>query len=130
LGIFPKLKKVPKWTQSVAPKIPIFCKNMLFLQKKDCIMGRIVKYASIIKELIKKYERTNGNLETHLIVDTQHHHYQVLRMGWTDKDTFLLRIILYVQIKADGKIWILANWTEDEVEQILMDKGVKKQILF
>ena len=89
-------------------------------------MGRITKYATIVKDFIKKYERSNGTIETCLVVDPLRHHYQVLRMGWTDKDTFLLRIILYFQIKADGKIWILANWTEDEVEQILMDKGVKK----
>jgi XisI protein len=89
-------------------------------------MGRITKYSTIIRDYIKKYERPNGSTETYLITDLQHHHYQVLRMGWTDPDTFLLRIILYFQIKTDGKVWVLANWTEDEVEQILVEKGIKK----
>jgi hypothetical protein len=90
-------------------------------------MGRVThKYSVILRDYMKKYERPNGLTETYLITDLKNHHYQVLRMGWTDVDDFMLRIILYFQIKPDGKIWILANWTEDEVETILVEKGVKK----
>jgi len=35
--------------------------------------------------------------------------------------------VLHFQIKADGKIWILANWTEDDVALELVERGVLKQ---
>ncbi len=89
-------------------------------------MEKIKKYGNIISEIVKKYERADNPIETNVIIDEKNGHYQVLRIGWADRDTFMLRIILYFQIKPDGKIWILANWTEDEVEDILIENGVKK----
>ncbi len=89
-------------------------------------MEKIKKYADIITSIIKQYDRPANPIETHIIIDEKKHHYQVLRMGWTDRDTFMLRIILYFQIKPDGKVWILANWTEDDIEDILIEKGVFK----
>lgn len=74
-------------------------------------MGKIAKYSELLTELLQEYKQSENPLETHIIVDEKNHHYQVLRMGWADKDTLVMRIILYFQIKPDGKIWILANWT-------------------
>lgn len=89
-------------------------------------MEKIEKYSAILLELLKDYERPKTYIETYIVTDLQKHHYQVLRMGWTDKDSFVLRIVLYFQIKEDGKIWILANWTEDDIETILVEKGIPK----
>jgi hypothetical protein len=36
-------------------------------------------------------------------------------------------ILLHFQIKPSGKVWILANWTEDDVAKALIDLGVKKE---
>jgi XisI protein len=90
-------------------------------------MGKITKHAAILQKLLTNYEQPhNYPIETCLVSDKQRHHYQVLRMGWADKDTFILTIALHFQIKPDGKIWILANATEDDVEDMLLAQGVKK----
>lgn len=89
-------------------------------------MEKIEKYSAILLELLKTYERPKTYIETYLVTDIQKHHYQVLRMGWTDKDTFILRIILYFQIKEDGKVWIIANWTADDIESTLVEMGIPK----
>ena len=87
-------------------------------------MARINQYAKIVQELLKDYERPKQVTETNIIMDTQRHHYQVLRMGWNDTNDILqLHISLYLHIKPDGKIWILANWTEDDIETTLLEKG-------
>jgi hypothetical protein len=90
-------------------------------------MGKITKNAAILQKLLNNYEQPHSYpIQTCLISDKQRHHYQVLRMGWADKDTFVLSIALHFQIKNDGKIWILANATEDDVEDMLLTQGVKK----
>ena len=89
-------------------------------------MGKIEEYSALLTDMLQGYEQSDNPLETHVIIDDKHHHYQVLRMGWADKDTLVMRIILYFQIKPDGKIWILANWTEDEVADMLVERGVAK----
>ena len=89
-------------------------------------MGKIEKYATIITELLKDFERPDSYIETYLIKDVEQHHYQVLRMGWVDKDTQVIRIVVYLQIKPDGKIWLQANWTEHDIVDTLMEKGVDK----
>lgn len=89
-------------------------------------MGKIKKYAAIILEILQHYDDPNNPIETHLITDLKRHYYQVLRMGWVDRDNLMMRIVLYLQIKPDGKIWILENWTEDEITDTLIEKGVPK----
>ena len=89
-------------------------------------MEKIATYANILLELLKNYEQPKNDMETHIITDLQKHHYQVVRMGWTDDYSFVVRIILYFQIKENGKIWIMANWTADDIEATLMEMGVPK----
>lgn len=89
-------------------------------------MEKIEKYSAILLELLKTYEQPKNYMETYLITDLQRHHYQVLRMGWVDSYDFAIRIILYFQIKADGKVWIIANWTADDIETTLVEMGIPK----
>ena len=38
----------------------------------------------------------------------------------------MMNITLHLQVKLDGKVWILANWTEDDIAEALVEKGVPK----
>jgi len=89
-------------------------------------MGKIERYQSAVSDLLKTYERPDDTVETHIITDDQHHQYQLLRSWRTDSEALKLRIVLHFQIKPDGKVWILANWTEDDVAQSLVERGVAK----
>ncbi len=92
-------------------------------------MEKLKQYSEAIVDLLKEYVHDNlqNGIEEHLISDAEHGHFQVLRVGWANESTFRMGILLHFQLKTDGKIWILANWTEDDVAQLLMQRGVQKQ---
>ena len=92
-------------------------------------MEKLKRYGEAIADLLKEYvhEGLHNNVEEHLLTDFEHGYFQVLRTGWADKDTFRMGIVLYFQLKVDGKVWILANWTEDDVAQALVERGVEKK---
>jgi hypothetical protein len=91
-------------------------------------MEKLKKYGIAAINVLSNYvsEKVINNVEEHLITDVKHGHFQVLRTGWIDENNFKMGIILHFQIKQDGKIWILANYTEDDVAQALIDNGVIK----
>lgn len=92
-------------------------------------MGKIEKYEAAILDILKDYHHPASPMDkttTHLIVDHKNHHYQILTEGWEQDDDYTLSILLHLHIKSDGKIWILANWTEDDIANILVEKGVLK----
>jgi XisI protein len=92
-------------------------------------MDKLSTYSNYVVELLETYLHPGleSPIHEHLVIDREHHHYQFLREGWVDKNTFQMGIVLHFQIKADGKIWILANWTEDDVAGELVERGVLKQ---
>jgi hypothetical protein len=92
-------------------------------------MDKLSTYGNYIVDLLKTYLHPGleSPIHEHLVIDRENHHYQFLREGWADKNTFQMGIVLHFSIKPDGKIWILANWTEDDVAQELVDRGVPKQ---
>lgn len=92
-------------------------------------MDKLNIYSDILVDLLRSYLHPglDSPIHEHLVVDREHHHYQLLREGWVDKNTFQMGIVLYFQIKPDGKIWIVANWTEDDVAKELVERGAEKQ---
>lgn len=87
-------------------------------------MDRIKKYQDVVISLLQDYKQAGAQEETFIITDREHNHFQVLSAGWLDEDNFTMGIVLHFQIKPDGKVWILANWTEDDVAQALVDRGI------
>ena len=67
------------------------------------------------------------NVERQLITDREHNHFQVVTIAWRG-DSFYYTVTLHFDIKPDtGKVWIQVNWTEDDVAQMLIDRGVAKE---
>ena len=89
-------------------------------------MDKIKKYESAIIDLLKSYRHPSKVSETNIVTDTHHHHYQVVRVGWPDENTYLMRVLIYLQIKPDGKVWLLENRTENDIAQALVERGVEK----
>ena len=88
-------------------------------------MDKLSKYQQIVCELIAEqahpYPHSN-DVETEIICDTEHHHYQLSYVGWEDQQR-IFNLILHFDIK-DGKIWIQHNGTEIAIAQVLVEKGV------
>jgi len=61
----------------------------------------------------------------HLITGTEHHHYQVLRMGWNGRCP-IFDPPVHFEIR-DGKAWLQANFTDADVAKDLVQAGVARE---
>lgn len=84
-------------------------------QYQDIIIGFLKEYAAI------PYANT-PNIEKQIISDKENHHYQLVAIGW-EKDVFVHDTLFHFDIKA-GKVWIQQNWTELQIADELISRGV------
>ena len=91
-------------------------------------MDKVKQYEQYILQFLEEQANEKvvniENVETQVIVDTIHHHYQLLRIGWSNNE-FVYYCVFHFDIK-DGKVWIQQNNTELLIADILIEKGVKK----
>ncbi len=91
-------------------------------------MEKINKYEQIICEVLQSYFQNKKNayadLRSHLIIDKEHKHYQLLTIGW-HRDKYIYTVAFHFCIQ-DGKVWILQNNTESFVADELVTKGIEK----
>jgi len=91
-------------------------------------MDKLEKYRAFVKQLITEhgqYRPSYGDVDVELIFDTEHDHYQLVKVGWDD-DERIHSCSLHIDIK-NGKIWIQHNGTEDHIAYDLVAKGVPKE---
>lgn len=68
--------------------------------------------------------RTDDGIEIQLLFDREHHHYQLLEVGWEKHDR-IYNGILHLDIK-DDKIWIQRNMTDIYIADELIKMGIPK----
>jgi hypothetical protein len=91
------------------------------IQKKKLYQTIVSKY---IEQLAQHYTQSLGNdLEYQAIIDLKNNHFQLTRLGWSNRQ-FFYQILLHLDLKADGKIWIQQNNTEIFVGEILSKQGI------
>lgn len=91
-------------------------------------MAKLEEYSKIIQTLLNQYRQLSSSgagVEMEMIVDSEHHHYQLVQVGWQNKRR-VYGCILHLDIK-DGKIWLQHNGTERQVADELVALGVAKQ---
>lgn len=84
------------------------------------------KYQQAIIEILQAEARDfslQPELQDHVITDIAHNHFQLLRIGWVG-DGRILQVLIHIDIKADGKVWIQENLTELAVDSELAKRGV------
>ena len=90
------------------------------------VKKKIEKYQKAITEILQAEARNfslQPELQDHIVTDKEHNHFQLLRIGWVDDDR-ILQILIHIDIKPDGKVWIQENLTELAVDDELVKKGV------
>jgi hypothetical protein len=90
-------------------------------------MAVLDTYSQYIQSLLEKYSQSaqaDPSVETQLIFDTLHHHYQLLDVGWVGHDR-IYDCLLHLDIK-DNKIWIQRNTTDAQIAEELVEMGVPK----
>jgi aspartyl-tRNA synthetase len=91
-------------------------------------MDMLNHYRQVIQQILTEYVQTpisNGEIESQVVFDTQHDHYQVMNVGW-DGNRRVHGCVLHLDIK-DGKVWVQHNMTEMQIAQALMAMGVAKE---
>lgn len=90
-------------------------------------MDKIKKYEAIINYLedyAAGYANDPSGIQTYVVIDREHLHYQLIRIGWRDKH-YLHYMLMHFEIK-NKKVWILLNETEDMVGDELISRGIPK----
>jgi hypothetical protein len=88
-------------------------------------MDKRSQYQQIVREVLTEQAHPyahSDDVETEIICDTEHDHYQLAYVGWEEQKR-VFNLILHFDIK-DGKIWIQYNGTEAAIAQLLTDRGV------
>lgn len=85
-----------------------------------------INYSQLIQDILSQHSvnHSQNNTEIQLIFDTQHHHYQVLNIGWKEQKR-IYGVIIHVDL-TDNKIWIQRDGTEIGIANQLLAAGVPK----
>jgi hypothetical protein len=95
-------------------------------------MDKIEKYQNLIVHLLEQQaaphqKAAKGEMQEQVIVDTQHHHFQWLTIGWDSDEEYKNYINIHFTIKPDGKIWLMENNTEIRIAEELVHLGVPRE---
>jgi XisI protein len=85
-------------------------------------------YRERIQQLLAHYQAPpflREGVETQLIVDTQHDHYQLVNVGW-NKGQRVYGCVVHIDIIGD-KVWLQQNLTDQLVAEDLVELGIPKE---
>jgi len=88
-------------------------------------MDKLQSYRQIIVDILREQAHPytfSSDVDTEIICDSEHDHYQLVYIGW-DNQQRVFNLILHFDIKNE-KIWIQHNGTELSIAKILMERGI------
>ena len=86
----------------------------------------IKKQQKAILEVLHSHEYVDAQVQSVCLADTKKHHYQLALMGLDKNNASYIWIRVHIQLKEDGKIWIIENRTDYEIDAELEAQGIKK----
>lgn len=87
-------------------------------------LNRNINAVINLLETTAEVERVDEKIYEQLIFDHNRRHYMMIWLGFSDKGGFTNKIMLHFEVKESGKVWIYANWTEIDVAEALIERGV------
>ncbi len=87
-------------------------------------MDTLKSYEEKIIALMESFNLPSNEIESQIITDTRHHHYQITQVGWKNGRR-IYGCVLHIDIK-DDKVWIQHNGTEFSIGQELVEMGIPK----
>ena len=91
-------------------------------------MASSIDYRTCIQQLLEEYSSypyRYGEVESQTLFDTEHDHYQLVRVGWEDNQR-VYGCVFHLDIK-DSKIWIQWNSSDIDIGEELVALGVPKR---
>ncbi|MDX2248409.1 MAG: XisI protein [Bacteroidia bacterium] len=92
-------------------------------------MDSIKHYQELIVALLEEYASIKPanmpEVDQEVLADRERNHFALIRLGWA-KGQFVYHCVMHFDI-IDGKIWLQQNWTDQDVAEELIQKGVKRE---
>ena len=89
--------------------------------------SKVGQYAPIVQLLLTEQQwppQKSEDYQKIAITDKDNNHYQLLATGWITPNRYVDNLLIHIQIKPDGKVWLLENNTELRVAEELVARGV------
>jgi len=94
-------------------------------------MDKVLRYQKAVVSFLEDYAKIKpANLkevQNQVILDTQNHHYQLVRVGWQD-GKHVHYAVFHFDIIGD-KVWVQQNRTDLPIGYELMDLGIAESDL-
>lgn len=89
------------------------------------MVRKLKKYQNCIEIFLDEEakDRFTTGISWEIVTDTKHHHYQLVETGWYN-NRHVYRVLFHLQIKENGKVWLLINNTDVLVAEELVKKGI------
>lgn len=92
----------------------------------DCPTAAVEEYRTHVQQLLEECKGPRLSLqdevETQLIIDTKHDHYQLIHVGW-ENGRRVYAPIIHIDIKGD-KVWLQRNMTDQKIAEELVERGI------
>lgn len=91
-------------------------------------MDKLAKYRHIVRTFLMEYSKTqpiNDDIETQVLFDTEHDHYQIVDLGW-DGHNRIYSCPIHLDIRHE-KVWIQRNQTDELIAEELVLMGVARE---
>lgn len=91
-------------------------------------MDKLVLYRQAIRTLLQDYATLSAadkDVDTQLLFDDQHDHYQLMHVGWKNGQR-IYGSVIHLDV-INGKVWLQHNGTEGDIAQELMELGVARE---
>ena len=91
-------------------------------------MDKLTTYRTCIQQLLQRYQGytpSTEEIETEIVTDTEHDHYQLIHIGWKNTRR-VYGCAFHLDIKQ-GKVWIQYNGTDRHLAEELVELGIPKE---
>ena len=90
-------------------------------------MDRVEQYDKVVKdvltEIYQRYTRASNDVNYQLVMDEDNHNYLLLTDGWIGESRFY-GILIHIQVKPDGRVWLHDDNTDLIVVDWLLERGI------
>lgn len=91
-------------------------------------MDKLTEYKQVVRQLLSRYSQgyaLDDDIETQLLFDDEHSHYQWMDVGWQGSKR-VYQSIMHFDIQ-DEKIWLQQNLTEQNPAEDLVNMGIPRE---
>lgn len=89
-------------------------------------MEKLIHHQNAIIALLQEHAYSGAKASSIVIADKERNQYQLALIGQDENHTSYIWIRMHLQLKPDGKIWIIENKTEYDIGDELVERGIAK----